>query len=105
MSWFRKKPDNRPPSIAAIAAAKSLSTEPERWELTCNPSMLTHDSGVSIDVWEGWFNSPWTKNESEANEPLLRQAIDEWTAKMLMRPEKPLAKDGECGVSLGTSKP
>lgn len=85
-----KPPDNRPPSAAALAIARSLREESTRWRLCGDyDQLLAHDSGIMVNSECGSIESPespWFTTEPAANKAVLREAIDVWIEQRLLVP-------------------
>lgn len=92
---FREKPDTRPATAAAIAVAKSLRCEPQRWGISNSAGYLKHDTGIHVST-NGFIYVPDLDDEPDANGELVSVAVDDWVALQMAMPPKPVEKpDGE----------
>ena len=88
--WPFKRTDPqqpKPPTAAAIAVARSLREQPQRWS-QLEREWLQHDSGIIVDML-GYISSPDLEDEPDANSELVAKAIDEWVAATIADPPRP----------------
>lgn len=75
------------PTASALAIAKSIEMEPQRWGIGDKRHLLVHrESRIAVDTEEGWIVQPWSTDEPDANAPIIRAAVDKWIIARLAMP-------------------